>query len=148
MNPSCIQLSDLPNEILMIILKNLSNIEVLYSLSGANKRLNEIVHDAFFTKHLSLLKIVPSHLVNLLPVLQNLMYPLRDSMLDRFCSEILPEISDKIQWLNLESFSMKRILLATRYPNLFGLGLYNITRERAIHLLSGNLFDYNSSIDK
>jgi hypothetical protein len=131
----------------MIILKNLSNIEVLYSLTGANKRLNEIVHDAIFTNHLSLLKIVASHLISLLPTSQNFIYPLPDSMLDRFL-EILPEISGKIRWLNLESFSMERILLATRYPNLFGLGLYNIPRERAIHLLSGNLFDYNSSIDK
>ncbi|CAF4381930.1 unnamed protein product, partial [Rotaria sp. Silwood2] len=41
-------------------------------------------------------------------------------MLDRFCLQILPEIHYKIKWLDLESSSMERILLATNYPNLYG----------------------------
>ncbi|CAF1646068.1 unnamed protein product [Rotaria sp. Silwood1] len=59
---------------------------------------------------------------------------LPDPILDRFCLQILHEIHYKIQWLNLESSSMKRILLATNYPNLFGLGLYDIEIETALSL--------------
>ncbi|CAF1443805.1 unnamed protein product, partial [Rotaria sordida] len=50
-------------------------------------------------------------------------------MLNRFCLQILPEIHDKIKWFNLESSSMKHILCARNYPNLYALGLYNIDEE-------------------
>ncbi|CAF3798504.1 unnamed protein product [Rotaria sordida] len=50
-------------------------------------------------------------------------------MLNRFCLQILPEIHDKIKWFNLESSSMKHILCARNYPNLYALGLYNIDED-------------------
>jgi hypothetical protein len=140
MNSSFIQLSDLPDEIFLIILKNISNIEVLYSLIGVNKRLDKIVHDYSFTHHLNLLRILPSHLTEIIPVSKYCILPLPDPILDRFCLEILPEIHFKIKCLKLESFSMKRILLAAKYPNLFGLGLYGIQGERAIDLFSGKIY--------
>jgi hypothetical protein len=64
-------------------------------------------------------------------------------VLDRFCLRILPQIHDKIKWLNLESLSMERILLATDYPTLCGLGLYNIDKETAMRLFRGNEFDFH-----
>ncbi|CAF3801655.1 unnamed protein product [Rotaria sordida] len=63
-------------------------------------------------------------------------YPLPDPVLDRFCLQILPKIHCNIKWLNLESSSMKRILLATNYPILYGLGLYNIDVETALSLFT------------
>ncbi|CAF4647704.1 unnamed protein product, partial [Rotaria magnacalcarata] len=80
---------------------------------------NTIVHDPIFTSHLTLMRCFSDDSID----------PLPDPILDRFCLQILPEIHHKIQWLNLESSSMKRILLATNYPNLFGLGLYDIEIE-------------------
>jgi hypothetical protein len=44
MEYSCVQLNDLPDEILMIIFTKLANAEVLCSLLGVNKRLNKIAH--------------------------------------------------------------------------------------------------------
>ncbi|CAF3245281.1 unnamed protein product, partial [Rotaria sp. Silwood2] len=55
-------------------------------------------------------------------------------MLDRFCLQILPAIHHHIKWLNLESSSMKSILRATNYPNLYGLGLFDIDTETARYL--------------
>lgn len=49
-----IQLDDLPDEILLIIFKNLSNATLLYSLTGVSKRINQIVHDSVFTNRLNL----------------------------------------------------------------------------------------------
>jgi hypothetical protein len=72
--------------------------------------------------------------------------PLPDSILDRFCSEILPEIHHKIKWLNLESLSMKHILFATNYPNLYGLGLYDIEIETVLPLFFGKIFSSISPI--
>ncbi|CAF1470948.1 unnamed protein product [Rotaria sordida] len=124
MEDSSIELNELPDEILIIILKKLFNTEVLYSLIDVNKRLNSIVHDPIFTSHLILMRCFSDDSI----------YPLPDSILDRFCSQILSSIHHKIKWLNLESSSMKRILLATNYPNLYGLGLYNIEAETALSL--------------
>ncbi|CAF4209205.1 unnamed protein product [Rotaria magnacalcarata] len=94
MEYSCVQLYDLPDEILIIILKKIG-----YYGNG-------------------------------------FVYPLPNSMLDRLCLHILPEIHQKIQWFDLESRSMKRILLATPYPNLYGISLYNIQTETAIGLFT------------
>ncbi|CAF3082595.1 unnamed protein product [Rotaria sp. Silwood2] len=116
----CVGLNDLPDEILMIIFKKLNNIDVLYSLHGVNQRLNKIVHDSIFTSCLTFVKWFSHNFMDLIS---------SDMMLNRFCLQILPEIHDKIKWLNLESSSMKHVLCATNYPNLYALGLYNIDEE-------------------
>ncbi|CAF3164839.1 unnamed protein product [Rotaria sp. Silwood2] len=123
------ELNDLPDEILMMIFKKLTNTEVLYSLTGANKRLNQIVHDFTFTNHLTLM----------ISLSNGSTYPLSDPTLNQFCLHILPKIHDKIKWLDLESSSMERILLTTNYPNLTGLGLYNIHAETLTRLFTENL---------
>jgi hypothetical protein len=129
MEHSCIQFTDLPDEILMIIFKQLYNIEVLYSFIGVNKRLNKIVHDSTFTNVLTLLNYPLDGSICSLP------YP----MLNRFYLQILPQIHHKIEWLNLESSSMEHILLSTNYPNLYGLGLYDLEIERAQYLFTGKI---------
>jgi hypothetical protein len=122
MEHSSVQLDDLPDEILLIIFKNLNNINLLYSL-------NKIVHDSIFTNSL----ILFDHL-------DDSIYPLSDLMFDRFCLQILPSIHHNIKWLKLESSSMKRILLSGYYPNLCGLGIYNIEKEAALNLFTGKIF--------
>ena len=134
MEYSSVQLNDLPDEILMIIFKKLTNAEVLYSLLGVNKRLNKIVHDSIFTNHLSFLMSTSDDFI----------YSLPDPILDRFCSQILPKIHHKIKWLDLESLSMERILRATNYPNLYGISLYNIEVKTAIDLFTGKIFYFDS----
>ncbi|CAF1428059.1 unnamed protein product [Rotaria sordida] len=123
-------LNDLPDEILLIIFTKLKNVSLLYSLIGVNKRLNTIVHDPIFTSHLTLMRCL----------LDDSICPLPDSMLDRFCSQILPEIHCQIKWLDLESSSMERILRAANYPNLSGLGLLDIDLETAQSLFVGKTF--------
>ena len=81
-----IKLYDLPNEILVLILRKFHSVEVLYSLAAVNKRLNTIVHDSIFTSHLTLTYF-----------LDGFAYRLPDPMLVRFCSLILPSISHKIK---------------------------------------------------
>ncbi|CAF3121985.1 unnamed protein product, partial [Rotaria sp. Silwood2] len=126
MEHSYIQLNDLPDEILIYIFKKLTNAEVLYSLSGVNKRLNKIIYDSVFTNDLSLMMSTSNGLV----------YSLSDLILDRFCSYILPSIHKKIQCLHLESLSMERILRGRNYPNLYGISLHNIQAKTAIDLFT------------
>src|SRR5689334_21392515 len=128
MESSCDELNDLPDEILLIIFKKLNNLEVLYSFHGVNQRLNRIIHDAIFTSHLSFLDWPSNKIINKIP--PNL-------ILHRFRSQILPEISMKIKWLDLEPSSMKTILRAIDYPHLYGLGLHGITTQTAKCLFTG-----------
>ncbi|CAF4512298.1 unnamed protein product, partial [Rotaria sp. Silwood2] len=122
MEYACIRLNDLPDEILMIIFKKLNNLDILYSFQGVNQRLNKIIQDPIFTSHLTFVKWLSHNFIDLFCC---------NMILDRFCLQILPEIHHKIQWLDLESSSMKYVLHAADYPNLHTLGLYYINEESA-----------------
>jgi hypothetical protein len=109
--------------------------------------INKIVRDPIFTRHLAFMRYVINNSVH--PIMRyaptNFIHPLPDPILDRFCLRILPEISHRIEHLNLESSSMKRILLATNYPNLSGLGLFGIQAETVADLFTGKIlfcFDF------
>ncbi|CAF1382191.1 unnamed protein product [Rotaria sordida] len=97
MEYSWVQLSHLPDEILMIIFKKLHNIWLLYSLIGVNKRLNRIAHDSIFTNCLTLLRFLPVPLIVFYALPRYLVYPLPDPIIDPFCLQILPEIHNKIE---------------------------------------------------
>ncbi|CAF3716482.1 unnamed protein product [Rotaria socialis] len=126
MKYSCVQLTDLADEILMIIFNQLHNVEALYSLIGVNKRLNKILHDPTFTCVLTLMDYSVDGSISSLP------YP----MFHRFCSQILPQIHHKIQWLHLELLTMDAILLSANYPNLYGLGLYGLKMRKVTYLFT------------
>jgi hypothetical protein len=49
----------------------------------------------------------------------------------------MPKIHHKIEQLDLEALSMKRLLLATDYPNLRGLSLHNLVEETDGHIFTG-----------
>ncbi|CAF0992612.1 unnamed protein product [Adineta steineri] len=138
MESSSVQLSDLPDEILMMIFKNLHNITLLYSLSGVNIHLNKIVHASIFANRLTLVKFVSDRLISRRYSPISFAYPLYDLLRDRICPHVLPQIHEKVKWFDIESSSMERILLSTNYPNLVGIALYNIPLENAVHLFSAS----------
>ncbi|CAF4959965.1 unnamed protein product, partial [Rotaria socialis] len=111
----------------------LENIDVLYSLWGINTRFDKILYDSIFTSSLTLLQCLPNCFI----------CPLPDTVLDRFCLRISSQIRLKIKWLDIESSSMERILLAGEYSNLCGLGIYNITEDVAIRLFIGKKVNFN-----
>ena len=128
MNQSHISLLDLPYEILVIILKKLDNIDALYSLLGIdNHRLNMIVRGNMFTKNINF--VLPTSTDNVLPI--------ADSVLDRFCFNILPKIHHNVKSFTLESGSMERILLAADFPNLTELKLFNFNQRLISHHFTG-----------
>jgi hypothetical protein len=45
----------------------------------------------------------------------------------------------EIKWLDLESSCMKNILRAADYPNLYGLGLYNVRKRTIRRLVMGKI---------
>jgi hypothetical protein len=120
MNRSNVTIVDLPNEILLIILKKLDNMDVLHSLWDVDtQRLNMIVQQKTFTNTLNFV----------VTTLTDDILSIADSILDRFCNNILPKIDHNVKSLILESGSMERILLAADYPNLTDLKLFNFNDE-------------------
>lgn len=124
-----IQLIGLPDELLVMIFKKLNNVQLLYTLYGISRELDEILSDSIFTRYLVLLRELSNDVI----------YPLADTVLDRFCLQILPQIRYKINFLTLETSSMERILLADNYPNVYGLDLYNIDKKTAMRFFTGKI---------
>ncbi|CAF2906295.1 unnamed protein product [Rotaria sp. Silwood2] len=120
MNRSDVHLLDLPDEILLIILKNLNNIYVLYSfLNIDNERLNILAQEKTFSNTLDFLSIDNTSSTD-------------QCKLDRFCIDILPKIHYNVKCFILEPVPLERILLAADYPNLTELKLFNFKRKIAL----------------
>ena len=112
---------DLPNEILLLILKKLDNIDVLYSLLGINnQRLDILAQEQIFS---TILNFVSTSETN------DDICSISDAMLDRFCLSILPRVHENVKFLTVEGMSMEDILLAGDYPNLTELKLLNFNKE-------------------
>jgi hypothetical protein len=131
MEHSVVQLLDLPDEMLIIILKKLSNLAVLYSLVGVNSRLDRLACSNAYTRFIRLVTIASTRH----------MLPSPDPILDRFCLHILPRIHHNVEWLTVEPSSIERILLAGDYPKLRGITLVEINQGDALRLFTGNNSD-------
>jgi hypothetical protein len=128
MNQCNINLLDLPTEILLIILKKLDNTDVLYSLFDVNNlRLDNIIQENTFTNTLNFVLIT----------LTDDILSISDPILDRFCISILPRINYNVKSLILNSLSMERILLASDYPNLSELKIFNFYAKIASRYFTG-----------
>jgi hypothetical protein len=125
-----IELIDLPDELILIILKKLNNIVAFYSLMGFNKRIDRILSDSIFTRCLTLARSSSSKQI----------YSLDEKMLNRFCLEILPKIHDKIEFLTVEFSLMERILFVDNYPNLFKVGIANLCWNGLTQIFNGKIF--------
>jgi hypothetical protein len=109
------------------------NTNVLYSLLGiTNQWLDIIAQEQIFTNVLNFVSISQS---------TDEMSSIADSVLDRFCTYILPKIHNNVKSLILESVSMECILLAAYYPNLTELQLSNFNKQIFSRYFMGKIFD-------
>ena len=122
MSRSDIHLLDLPDEILLIILKKLNNIDVLYSLLNIhNERLTTLAQEKIFS---NILNFASSDSIS----------SMDRRKLDRFCIDILPRIHFNVKCFILEPGSMERILLLTAdYLYLTELKLFDFQQEIALY---------------
>ncbi|CAF2592438.1 unnamed protein product [Rotaria sp. Silwood2] len=107
--------------------------QVLHSLMGVNMRLSKIIRDPIFTGRLTFVKWSFNKFID----------PLSDTIVDRFCRQILPQIHHNVKWLDVEPLSMGPIFLAGKYPNLYGLGIYNIREGIIQRLCHGKKFNFS-----
>lgn len=130
---SAVQLLDLPDELLLTILKKLECVHMLYSLEGTNKRLDAMVVSKSHTNVLDLVMNIDDNDVCLT----------LDTILARFCSHILPRIRHNIQSLILEEVHVERVILACKYSNLCNLTIVNSEADFARRYLTGMNITYN-----
>ncbi|CAF3929593.1 unnamed protein product [Adineta steineri] len=99
---------DLPDEILLHILKKLNNIDALCTFIGINEKLDRIVCDVSITRVIDLMAIE--------------LHQVADSK----CMKILPRIHDKIESLTLQACLLPRVLQTNNYPHLRKLVIINL----------------------
>jgi hypothetical protein len=128
-----VQLLDLPDELLLIILRKLHCVDKLYSLEGINKRLDEMVFSKCNTKIIDLAN----------SFMDNDVYLTFDIILDRFCSHILPRIGHNVKSLILQQIFMERVLLACEYPDLHILTIFDFQADSVLRHLKGMNITYN-----
>jgi hypothetical protein len=128
MNRTDTHLLDLPTEILFTILKNIDNMNVLYSLIGIGiERLELLAKDETFTNTLNFVSTDIDGICSI-----------PNSILDRFCTDILARIQSNVKSLIFESMTMERILLAADYPHLTQLKIFKFNSKIFSHFLTGN----------
>ncbi|UJR24152.1 hypothetical protein I4U23_027118 [Adineta vaga] len=113
------KLNDLPDEVLLLILKELNSFEVFYSFHDINQRFNRILSDPIFTNYLNFVKWSCHKMIT----------KFSSNLIHEFSSQILSKICTRIEWFNVESSFIRHILSTNKYSNLYGLGLYNIDEE-------------------
>ena len=115
-------LLDLPNEILLMILKELKTVDILYFVANVNQRLNSIAHDYLLTRELDL--------TGLSTIKDRCDEYLTDEQVSSYlCQNILRRIHHQIHQLTLEPYVVKDIIAVATYPQLYSLSLRNFQEE-------------------
>lgn len=114
-------LFDLPDEILLIIVKELTMLEALCSLADVHPRLTRLVHDFLYIRHLDLTSLTT--------------YSEQVSSLLR--QKTLPRIRDQVQRMVVEPYSLQDIIGAGSYPQLHSLALRNFKDQDLYQHLKG-----------
>jgi hypothetical protein len=127
MKYSTVNILDLCDEVLLVILNKLNNIDVLYSLIEASRKLDRLARDITFTQS-----------VDLVPISSNEHDDsINKSILDRFCSSIIPRIQHNIECLTLDPLSIERVLYIGNYSKLHKLTLVNLQFEIISRIFNG-----------
>jgi hypothetical protein len=126
---------DLPDEILLIILKKINTIDLLHSLVDVNQRFDRLAFDSLNVRDLDMSNVMN---INSLYDQASIDIP----VLARICEKILPRIHHQVHKLSVEQHSMPQILLAGNYPQLYSLSLINFQEEILYQYLTGMAFSF------
>jgi hypothetical protein len=131
MNYSTVNLLDLPDEILIIILKKLNYIDILYSLIGVDQKFDRLTRDIILTQSLDLTRKNTSNKDNHSKI---------NSIFDQICRHILPQMQHNIQSLTLDCSSIHSVFSIGNYPQLHKLTLVDLHPRMACRMFGGMLF--------
>ena len=129
-NKNNLNITDLPDEILLIIFNKLNKIDDLYSLAGVNKRFGRIILNSLHILNLDTTNMV-------IQSFYERTFSIDNNILSKMCSKILPRIHHQLNELVVEQNSLKYILLAANYPQLDSLSLVDFQKEVLFQYLTG-----------
>jgi hypothetical protein len=102
-------LVDFSDELLLAIFNKVKPTDMLWSIIDVNKRLDKTSgHRHFITQMIDLTAT---------------------SILDRFCSHILPRILHDAIWLVIQTGDIHCVLLSAKYPNLIWLTFLHLRQK-------------------
>ncbi|CAF1085799.1 unnamed protein product [Adineta steineri] len=129
----CLNILDLPDEMLLIICNTMNIVDVLYSLVDVNQRFDRLVLDPLTIRNLDMT-------IRTFESIYDETFSIDDKVLSRICDQILCRIYDQINTLTIEQYSIKRILHATNYPQLYSLSLINFEAKILHQYLTDKIF--------
>lgn len=127
-----INLFDLPNEILLIIIKKLQRIDVLSSLIDVHPRFDQlIIYSINIDHHLDLTNIMNNN------VIYDQISSINNQFIRKISLKILPNIQNQIHKLTIEQDSIEQILSTNSYHHLYSLSLINCQEDILYQDLTG-----------
>jgi hypothetical protein len=136
LNNNHLSILELPDEILCLIIGKLNTFDVFYSLVNVNQQFNRLVFDSLYVHDLNM-----GTIMNI-----NSWYDQASSIdpevLSSICKKILPRIHSHVHKLTVAEYSMKQVLLAANYPQLYSLSLIDFQAETLYEHLTGVVFNF------
>ena len=134
-NDHHLNILDLPDEILLIILKNVNVIDIVSSLVGINQRFDRLIVDPLHIRHVDMTN----------GMIESSLYDLVSStdveILSKLCQNLLPRIHHHVEQLTLVPNSIKSILhTVDYYPQLHTLSLVFFQEDVFYRYLTGMRF--------
>jgi hypothetical protein len=122
---------DLPDEILLIIFKELNTIDVFYSFGNVNRRFNRLVLDSLYIRHLEIttLRNIKSEYDQISSI--------DTQILSEICVKFVPRIHHQVHKLTVQQDSMQQILHAANYFQLYSLSFINFHEEILYQYFNG-----------
>jgi hypothetical protein len=127
---------DLPDEVLSFIFEKLNTIDVLGSLVDVNRRFNRLALNSLRVRDLNMTSIMAINSLN------GQTSSIDIQVLSKICQKILPRIHHQVHKLTVDQYSMKQILLADNYPQLYSLSLINCDEEILYQSLTGMIYNF------
>jgi hypothetical protein len=109
-------------------------IDILYSLMDINRRFERLALDPLHLHDLDLTDIITINSLNKKTSIDTRVLP-------SICQNILPRIHHQVHQLTVEKSSMKQVLRAATYPQLYSLSLLNFERKTLLRPLTGILLN-------
>jgi len=109
-------------------------VDFLYSFVDANQRFDRLVLDPLTICNIDMT-------IRTFESVYDQIFSIHDQILSRICDKILCRIYDQINVLTVEQYSIKRILRAADYPQLYSLSLINFEGEILNQYLTGIVFN-------
>jgi hypothetical protein len=126
---------DLPDEILLTIFQKLNGFDVLYSLVDVSQKLNNVACNINFTRAVDLTTISSNKADD----------ARNNTILDRFCMNILPWIHDNVECLTVQACFLQRVFYAGNYLNWRKLTLINLELNMPSYIFNGMLLELSMS---